>query len=202
MNEQELINNKKELANVKDILKDTLQADPEALKRLDSMNLDMNAIKTALDFLQNNPHLSDKDKNELILNSWRVNFRDRPPTPEEFLTEKYLGPTAKTIYPRVKKVFTEFMDPTKHYSKCILYPFISFGKSFCSTLITLYISTHVSLMRNPWKYFGLSPASLLCQFLCSYSLKKSSELLLEPFNNILEASSYYTRVHSRERKSS
>ena len=128
MNEQELINNKKELANVKDILKDTLQADPEALKRLDSMNLDMNAIKTALDFLRNNPHLSDKDKNELVLNSWRVNFRDRPPSPEEFLTEKYLGPVATHTYDRIKERFLKFTDPTAKYRNLILYPHVGWGK--------------------------------------------------------------------------
>ena len=199
MNSIELLNDKKELNNVKDILKDTLQADPKALDRLDSMNLDMNAIKLALQFLYNNPRINEKERGELITESWRVNFRDRPPSPEEFLSEKYLGPTAKTIYPRVERVFLEFMDPTSQYRKCILYPFISFGKSFCSTLITLYVSTHVSLMRDPWKFFGLSPASLLCQFLCSYSLKKSSELLLEPFNNILESSPFFQRVHSREK---
>lgn len=199
MNSIELLNDKKELNNVKDILKDTLQADPKALERLDSMNLDMNTIKLALEFLQSNPKLSDKEKNELTISSWRVNFRSRPPTPKEFLTEKYLGPTAKTIYPRIEKVFTEFMDPTNKYRKCILYPFIGFGKSFCSTLVTLYIAVHLSLMRDPWKFFGLSPASLLCQFLCSYSLKKSSELLLEPFNAMLEASPFFERVHSREK---
>lgn len=139
MNEQELINNKKELANVKDILKDTLQADPEALKRLDSMNLNMNAIKMALEFLYSNPSLDEKDRNQLVQESWRVNFRDRPPTPEEFLTEKYLGPTAKTIYPRIKKVFLEFMAPTNSYRKFILYPFIGYGKALppVETVFTL-----------------------------------------------------------------
>lgn len=199
MNTNELLNNKKELNNVKDILKDTLQADPKALERLDNMNLDMDAIKTALSFLQNNTKLSEKEKNELVLDAWRINYRENPPSPEEFLTEKYLGPVAKTLYPRVKKTFLDFMNPAVPYRKCILYPFIGFGKSFCSTLITLYIATHLCLMRNPWKFFGLSPASILCQFLCSYSLKKSSELLLEPFNAMLEASPFFERVHSREK---
>ena len=199
MNEYELLSDKKELANAKDILRDTLHADPEALKRLDSMNLDMNAIKLALDFLRNNPNLTEKEKNELMINSWRVNFRDRPPSPEEFLTERYLGPVAKTIYPRIRKVFIEFMDPTQQYRKLILAPFIGYGKSYCSTITTLYISTYLSLLRSPYKYLGLSPASILCQFLCSYSLKKSSELLLEPFNAILESSNFFTKVHSREK---
>lgn len=75
MNTNELLGNKKELDNVKDILKDTLQADPKALERLDNMNLDMDAIKTALSFLYNNPKISEKERNELLTESWRVNFR-------------------------------------------------------------------------------------------------------------------------------
>lgn len=199
MNSNELLNDKKELNNVKDILKDTLQADPKALERLDSMNLDMDAIKTALTFLYNNPKIGEKERNELITESWRVNFRDRPPSPEEFLSEKYLGPVATHTYDRIKKRFLEFTDPTTKYRNLILYPHVGWGKSYLSVLITLYFTTYISLMRNPWKFYGLNPSSIIVQFLCSYSLKKSSELLLEPFNNILEAAPYFEKVRTREK---
>ena len=129
MNTEELLSNKKELDNVKDILRDTLSADPKALARLDSMNLDMNAIKTALDFLKNSQTISDKEKASLVGETWRITYRDRPPSPAEFLTEKYLGPIAKTTYDRIKKVFTEFMDPTKPYRDLFLYSAIGFGKA-------------------------------------------------------------------------
>lgn len=128
MNSNELLNDKKELNNIKDILKDTLQADPKALKRLDNMNLDMDAIKTALTFLYNNPKIGEKERNELITESWRVNFRDRPPSPEEFLSEKYLGPVATHTYDRIKKRFLEFTDPTTKYRNLILYPHVGWGK--------------------------------------------------------------------------
>ena len=128
MNTNELLNDKKELNNVKDILKDTLQADPKALERLDSMNLDMDAIKTALTFLYNNPKIGERERNELITESWRVNFRDRPPSPEEFLSEKYLGPVATHTYDRIKKRFLEFTDPTTKYRNLILYPHVGWGK--------------------------------------------------------------------------
>ena len=199
MNTEELLNNKKELANAKDILRDTLHADPEALKRLDSMNLDMNAIKTALQFLQNNPTIPDKEKAGLVSEAWRISFRDRPPTPEEFITEKYLGPVATHTFSRIKKTFVEFMDPVKNYRELILSCCIGWGKSYLTALVNLYVCTRLSLMRNPWKMFGLNPASIIVNFLCSYSLKKSSELLLEPFNAMLESSNYYEKVHTREK---
>ena len=121
MNTNELLSDKKELNNVKDILKDTLQADPKALERLDNMNLDMDAIKTALTFLYNNPKIGEKERNELVTESWRIGYRAKPPSPEEFLTEKYLGPVATHTYDRVKKVFFEFLDPTQGYRNLILF---------------------------------------------------------------------------------
>lgn len=199
MNTNELLNNKKELNNVKDILKDTLQADPKALERLDNMNLDMDAIKTALTFLYNNPKIGEKERNELVTESWRIGYRAKPPSPEEFLTEKYLGPVATHTYDRVKKVFFEFLDPTQGYRNLILSPHISWGKSYLTAMVNLYFITRISLMRNPWKTFGLNPASMICAFLISYSLKKSSELLLEPFLAMLESSNFFEKVRTREK---
>lgn len=128
MNTEELLNNKKELANTKDILKDVLSSDPKALARLDSMNLDMNAIKTALDFLKNNPNISDKEKASLVGESWRITFKQKPLTPQEFLTEAVLGQVAVHTYDRIKKNFLEFTDPTSPKRNLILYPHISYGK--------------------------------------------------------------------------
>lgn len=428
MNENELLNNSRVLNNSADMLRDILNGDTETLKKLDSLHLDTEAIKIALDFLLNNRDITDKEKTQLISNTWAVNFKAKPPTPEEFLTPEYLGPAALHTYDRVKKVFFEFMDPKKDYRHLILYPHISWGKplqydeliatpkgkipikdiqigdevctpsgkishvinkeefpeekvyrirfedgrvikacehhnwkasydgewkvvtteylyktpynwyipitqpvyheekkhlvsprvlgillrnkkvkkgsitndykydsiknrrellesllgdsnifsslsekliddvievacglgasscikkkegdfysvtisynsnichissivlsnekggvcietddeerlflagkdyivthnSYLSAVTTLYVSTCVSLMRNPWKYFGLNPATILTQMLCSYSLKKSSELLLEPFFNLLESSPYFEKVRTRE----
>jgi hypothetical protein len=76
----------------------------------------------------NNPNLTEAQKGDLIANSWRVNYRDKPPTPSNFISEKYLGPSALHTWPRIKRVFEEFMDPSKPYRNLILYPHISWGK--------------------------------------------------------------------------
>lgn len=128
MNKIELLNDNKTLANVTDIYKDIASGDPNALKVFDGLNLDMEAIKTAINFIVSNEKLSESEKSGLLKESWRINFRAKPPTPEEFLTEKYLGPTAKTLYPRIKKCFLDFMDPNNVVRNLILYSHISFGK--------------------------------------------------------------------------
>lgn len=198
MDTNELLNDKKTLNNATDIYKDLAAGDPYALKRFDDLNLDIEAIKTALNVITSNSNLSELEKANLLRESWRINFRDKPPSPEEFLTEKYLGPTAKTIYPRVRETFLAFMDPTQRARSLILYPFIGYGKSFLSTLIAINVTICVSLMRNPYKYFGLSPATLLAQVLISYSLKKSRELLLAPFLNIMGASPFFEKINRKD----
>lgn len=147
MNTNELLNDQKALANTQDILKDLLQKDPEALKRFDSMGLDMKAIKTALDFLSSNNSLAEKDKINLLNESWRINFKAKPPTPEEFITEKYLGPAANSTFPWIKKVFLDFMSPEKPYRNLILYPHISWGKS-------QPLTSEVFTSKNQKKFIG------------------------------------------------
>jgi len=111
------------------MLKDALAGDPTILDQLDLVeNLNIEQVKAALDFILNNPDLTDTQRGDLLSNSWRLNYKDRPPTPEEFLTEKYLGPVATTIFPQVRKSFLEFLDPTQPYRTLVLYPFIGFGK--------------------------------------------------------------------------
>ena len=53
MNSDELLNTPKVKANAKDMLKDLLQGDPQALAKFDNLNLDKDAIKTALSFILN-----------------------------------------------------------------------------------------------------------------------------------------------------
>ena len=128
MNTQELLNDKSALANTQDIMKDIMAGDDKAYELIKSMNLDMDAIKTAVSYLVNNPKLDETEKLNLVNESWRINYRRKPPTPEEFITTDYLGPVALHTFDRVKNAFKEFMDPSKNYRNLILYPHIGWGK--------------------------------------------------------------------------
>lgn len=132
MNTQELLNDKSALANTQDIMKDIMAGDDKAYSLIKSMNLDIDAIKTAISYLVNNPKLDESEKLNLVNESWRINYRRKPPTPEEFITTEYLGPVALHTYDRVKNVFKEFMDPSKNYRNLILYPHIGWGKAVYS----------------------------------------------------------------------
>lgn len=68
--------------------------------------------------------------------------------------------------------------------------------SMLSVLSQLFTSTHYAMMWHPYKFFGLSPATMFTQCLGGWNQKKASELLLEPFMNILESSPYFKRVRT------
>ena len=180
------------------MLIDLLAGDESILARSEYRALRPESIKLGLDFILNNERLTQDQKSALVANSWRINFRDKPPTPQEFISEKYLGRAAAHTYQRIKDVFVQFMDAKSSYRNLILYPHIGWGKSYLATLVNIYVGVNLSMMRNPWEYLGLNPATLLAQLLVSYSLKKSSELLLEPLLAILESSSFFEKVHTRE----
>ena len=88
------------LNNTQYILKDLIQGDNSALKGIEG--LDMETIRKALNFLTNNDALDEKQKLGLLQDSWKVNYRAKPPTPEEFLTPQYLGPTSDNVHPWVR----------------------------------------------------------------------------------------------------
>jgi hypothetical protein len=117
---------------------------------------------------------------------------------QEFLTPEWIGPIAPDIYPYIRDALVEFWDMKKPYRHLILYPMIGFGKSFASVLSSLFTTTHLTLMRNTKAFFGLNEATVLVQVLISFTLQKASELLLEPFVNILESATMFEKVRTQE----
>lgn len=70
--------------------------------------------------------------------------------------------------------------------------------STLSTLAQLYISVHYAMMWHPYRFFGMAMSSIFTQCLGGWNQKKASELLLEPFTNILEGSPYFKRVRTHQ----
>ncbi len=189
------------LSNISEMIKDVIQGDPFIDEREDYNSVTAEELKRALNIILNNPNLSEMEKKHYISNSWKIHYRGTtpPPTIQSFLTPKWLGGTAESIYPYVKNTLIDFWNPKEKYRNLILSPSIGWGKSFAAVLSNLYLITHLVLMKNPRKYFpNLSPATILSQVLISFNLDKASELLLEPFINILESTEMFERCRTRE----
>lgn len=115
--------------NISSILKDVMAGDLEAANRPEYRCLNFPQIKAALDWLTANNNLDSTLKSLLFTESWRLNFRDKPPLPKEFTTEKYIGDMAETLFPWLSDYFLDFFDPLKPYRSGVLTSCIGAGKS-------------------------------------------------------------------------
>ena len=119
----------KNLANLQSIIQDILAGDESAMNRPEYQCLNFPAIKSAIEWLMKTDQFSQDGKANLIDNAWRLNFKVRPPTPAEFLTEKYIGGQAETMYKPVVEAFLKAMDPIAPYRTIVLSCHIGFGKN-------------------------------------------------------------------------
>ena len=117
-----------ELNNLIDMEKDIIKHPSEDLKYLDSiLNSDLftqaevEDINSALGIILHNEKLSEVEKVNLLDNSWKINHKFKPPTVEEFLTEEWIGPQAKEVYPHCKEVFIKYFDPSVNKNTLITY---------------------------------------------------------------------------------
>lgn len=141
------------LGDLKYILADALAGDKKALNNPTLKLLGLENVKTAIQWLLDNDGITTS-MDDLLNNSWRLVYRAKPPTMEEFLTEKYIGGDAETLYPWVRDFLIKAYDPLKPYRTLIWYYFIGGGKSTASCLSNLYISLCNSLMWSQHKYYG------------------------------------------------
>ena len=119
---------------MKDMENDILRHPENDLSYLDNiLNSDLftqaeiEDINSALGLILHDERLSEREKGNLLDNSWKINHKFRPPTPEEFLTETWIGGQAKDIYPHCKKVFLDYFNPLINRNTCILYAPIGYG---------------------------------------------------------------------------
>ncbi len=190
---------RKKITNSSFILKDLIQGDEVLSKRDEFIQLNNREILEALQLILKNENLSDSDKYQIMTNSWRIHYRKKPPTIEEFLTKDWIGPTADNLFPHVSEILTTFYKPESTYRNLVLASAIGTGKSFSSTLWSLYVTVHLWSMRNPKKFFELSQATSIVHGLISFTMEKVDQLLLQPFMQILLSSPRFRRVKMEER---
>lgn len=181
------------------IVKDVIQGDSVIADSPLFKSLRYDEIEKALQLILGNPQLSSSDKNKLTNNLWMINFHTKPPTPEEFLTPKYLGGMADSIFPHVRDTFIKFFDPLNQKRILALTTAVGWGKSSLSVLISFYIMVTLSYMRNPKKYFGLGDMGSLVIAYISFTQSKASQLLLQPLINLVKGSPIMHGVKMEDR---
>lgn len=183
--------------NLRHIIEDLLAGDMSVAKREEYAYLNFEQIKKALEWIMTND-FSDNFKNLLLEKPYLLNFKGKPPTPEEFLTHRYIGEMSQSIWHPVKKNFLEFFDPLKPYRCAVLNPSIGSGKSTFTMLCLLYVICCFGMMRNPWKFFSMAQTSVFATALCAVTLTKASEIYREPIQQLIESSDFWMRCRTAQ----
>lgn len=185
--------------NLADILLDALAGDPKALERPEIQSLGADNVKAALQWLAT-ADINNDYRSLLMDEGWRLTYKRKPPTPAEFLTAKYIGDSAETIWPHIKEVFLRFMDndPLNPKRNLALSPSIGWGKSFLSNLVMGYLTVLFGLMWAPYRTFGHSKMTVYAIGMSGSTISKANELLLEPFQQFIEGSPYFEKCARRD----
>ena len=178
-------------------LTDFLSGDDSLERILDGV--DIKSITNTLKKISGDENVPQKTRTQLLAESWRVNYRVKPPTIEEFLTPEWIGDMANSLFPHARRILTEFWQPDSPYRHLILASAIGLGKSTMSTVSSLYVTTSLWCMRNPNKFFKLAPSTALVTALISFTMDKASQVLLQPFLQILRTAPKFRRVRLEER---
>lgn len=180
------------------LVKDLIEGEESVSIRDDFLSLNGEEIREALKLILHRNDISDVKKQEVLSNIWRIHYRQKPPSIKEFLSSEWIGPTADSLFPHVQDILEDFWRPESEKRHLVLATAIGTGKSFTSTLWSLYITTHLTLMRNNKKFFGLSQATSIVHALISFTMEKAQQLLLQPFFQILLSSPRFKRVKQEE----
>lgn len=193
--------NKNDFNSLKDMEKDIIKHPSDDLSYLDNIlnsNLftesEIEDINSALGLILHDERLSENEKINLLDNSWKINHKFKPPTPEEFLTEEWIGGQAKDIYPHCKKVFLDYFNPLINKNTIILYAPIGYGKTTLLALMTLYRSVISLSYRDIKKQFKLGKSTRLCNSTVSFTKGTAFDMLITPIINIMETSPKFDRV--------
>lgn len=120
---------RKKDSNNKFLITDLLHGDESVSKRSDFESMSHEEIRNTIRLITNNNSLSSSEKNYLMQNLWRVSYRQKPPTIQDFLTTEWIGETSKGVFPHVKKDLETFWSPDSYYRHLLLAPNIGYGKA-------------------------------------------------------------------------
>ena len=138
--------------------------------------------------------LSPTTKQNLIDNIWKVNYKQKPPSIDEFLTPHWLGSLSESLFPWIPKYLTEFFNPQKSYRALFLCPAIGSGKSLATSIAVIYGVVNLLCMRDPRLFFGLSHASNIVFLLASFTQQKVDQILTSKFYEIFRGSDKFLNV--------
>lgn len=155
---------------------------------------DIDNINNALKLILGNPRLTETERNTLLKNSWKINHKFRCPSPQEFLSEKWIGNQANDLYKHCRTAFENFFSPIVNRNKLIMYCCTGWGKSTLLSLIKYYRALCTISLRNPKQYLKLSESTRLTDITISFTKATAYDLVIKPMITVLETSPMCERI--------
>jgi hypothetical protein len=139
-------------------------------------------------------------------NPWRY----KPVTPREFLKDPYycgINPNTgegvcETIYPILEDAFAEIHDLNSEIREVILTGGIGWGKSFMMELGLLWHIYILSCLKNPQRYFSLSPASKISVMVISITEKQAKKNIYSAVKDMVDKIEYFQENFMYDKKRS
>ena len=186
---------RKKIDSLVDMERDILSHSEEDLSYLDPIfksdlfsNSEIEQINQALKIILDDEKLTEENKGNILQNSWKINHKFKPPTAEEFLTEKWIGPQALDLYEHVKKRFVEYFNPLTNKNKLMLYCCTGWGKSTLLSMQKYYRALLTNSLRNPKQFLRLGQSTRLTDITISFTKATAWDLVVSPLVNILDTS--------------
>jgi hypothetical protein len=142
-------------------------------------------------------YLNQKGLDLYLSEAWRLLYRVRPPSVEEYLTIQHGGPFVDKIYDGWEKVLlrdfqSSFSKPVPNelvFSGCI-----GSGKTSIARFMLVWILIKICALHNPQSTLNVTQETLLVLALFTVTLDKASLALIKPFISLLDQSPYFQAV--------
>ena len=135
---------------------------------------------------------------DLIPDLWRLLYKHKVPSPEEFLTEEIIGSTARTLYPKWREIFLETYSPRSLTYEVIISGSIGSGKSTAVHLLQQYNLYRLCCLRNPQLTMGAAEVTSLVLSLFSLTLEKVQLATMAPFMAQMKICPIFEEVASKK----
>jgi len=138
---------------------------------------------------------TEEGRSEVADLLWRIDFKERPPTPQEFMTNKdYLGEVCPGLAWQWRRDLQNVLDPPAEIVEWILDGALGTGKTTVSCIALAYKLCLMFHMRSPAQYYGLLPNSPVVLALFNVYKYLGQDVAYAKLLSLMQTSPYFKKM--------
>lgn len=134
---------------------------------------------------------------KILDDAWKVLYKFKPPTIEEFLTPKYIGSMCDFMYPKWREGLIRDLAPDSVKNEFVYSGAIGLGKTTIALIGQHFAQTWTTALKHPQAYYEKPAMAPLYYILLSISREKAQQALMAPLLGLLRDCSHYVEVGHR-----